>query len=51
MQLQRPFTGGGLMGLGAKDPSYDVCRHELFKTTKRFDGPHHREQHGFSLTG
>ena len=24
MQLQRPFTGGGLMALGAKDPSYEV---------------------------
>jgi uncharacterized protein len=26
-------------------------RHELFKTTKRFDGPHHRKQHGFALDG
>jgi len=24
-------------------------RHELFKTTKSFDGPHHRKQHGFSV--
>lgn len=24
-------------------------RHELFKTTKEFDGPHHRKQHGFAL--
>ncbi len=24
-------------------------RHELFKTSKAFDGPHHRKQHGFSL--
>ena len=24
-------------------------RHELFKTSKRFDGPHHRKQHGFPL--
>ena len=23
-------------------------RHELFKSTKVFDGPHHRKQHGFS---
>ena len=23
-------------------------RHELFKSTKRFDGPHHRRQHGFA---
>jgi uncharacterized protein len=22
-------------------------RHELFKSTKVFDGPHHRKQHGF----
>jgi hypothetical protein len=22
-------------------------RHELFKSTKAFDGPHHRRQHGF----
>jgi uncharacterized protein len=26
-------------------------RHELFKTTKTFDGPHHRKQHGFELQG
>jgi predicted aldo/keto reductase-like oxidoreductase len=24
-------------------------RHELFKSTKNFDGPHHRKQHGFDL--
>jgi predicted aldo/keto reductase-like oxidoreductase len=24
-------------------------RHELFKSTKSFDGPHHRKQHGFAL--
>jgi len=24
-------------------------RHELFKSTKNFDGPHHRRQHGFEL--
>lgn len=24
-------------------------RHELFKSTQRFDGPHHRKQHGFAL--
>jgi aryl-alcohol dehydrogenase-like predicted oxidoreductase len=24
-------------------------RHELFKSTKTFDGPHHRRQHGFDL--
>jgi uncharacterized protein len=25
-------------------------RHELFKSTKVFDGPHHRKQHGFDTT-
>lgn len=25
-------------------------RHELFKSTKFYDGPHHRKQHGFDLT-
>ena len=24
-------------------------RHELFKSTKSFDGPHHRKQHAFDL--
>ena len=24
-------------------------RHELFKSTKAFDGPHHRKQHGFAV--
>lgn len=24
-------------------------RHELFKTSKQFDGPHHRKQHGFAV--
>lgn len=24
-------------------------RHELFKSTTQFDGPHHREQHGFAV--
>jgi predicted aldo/keto reductase-like oxidoreductase len=26
-------------------------RHELFKSSKQFDGPHHRKQHGFAATG
>jgi predicted aldo/keto reductase-like oxidoreductase len=30
----------------AKDEATDG-RHELFKSTKVFDGPHHRKQHGF----
>jgi uncharacterized protein len=25
-------------------------RHELFKTSKEFDGPHHRKQHGFAVS-
>jgi len=24
-------------------------RHELFKSTQSFDGPHHRRQHNFAL--
>jgi hypothetical protein len=24
-------------------------RHEHFKSTKAYDGPHHRKQHGFDL--
>ena len=24
-------------------------RHELFKTSQRFDGPYHRKQHGFTV--
>jgi predicted aldo/keto reductase-like oxidoreductase len=24
-------------------------RHELFKSTKNYDGPHHRKQHGFDV--
>jgi hypothetical protein len=26
-------------------------RHELFKSSKMYDGPHHRKQHGFSTEG
>ncbi len=26
-------------------------RHELFKSAKTFDGPHHRKQHGFAVDG
>jgi predicted aldo/keto reductase-like oxidoreductase len=26
-------------------------RHELFKSSKHFDSPHHRKQHGFALEG
>jgi ketosteroid isomerase-like protein len=35
MQLQRPFTGGGLMALGEKDPSYQVCTHRFFQRGAR----------------
>ena len=35
MQLQRPFTGGGLMGLGAVDPSYEVCKMPFFQRGAR----------------
>jgi hypothetical protein len=31
-----------------KDASGDG-RHELFKTSKDFDGPYHRKQHGFQI--
>jgi predicted aldo/keto reductase-like oxidoreductase len=24
-------------------------RHEMFKSTQQFDGPHHRKQHNFAL--
>jgi ketosteroid isomerase-like protein len=30
LQIRRPFTGGGLMGQGADDPSYAVCAGALF---------------------
>jgi ketosteroid isomerase-like protein len=35
MQLQRPFTGGGLMGQGASDPSYEVCKQRFFQRGAR----------------
>ena len=35
MQLQRPFTGGGLMALGAADPSYEVCGLPFFQRGAR----------------
>ncbi len=35
MRLERPFTGGGLMALGAADPSYEVCRLPLFQRGAR----------------
>lgn len=35
MTMRRPFTGGGLMALGEKDPSYDVCRQRIFQRGAR----------------
>ncbi len=35
MQLQRPFTGGGLMALGEKDPSYAELAHRFFQRGPR----------------
>ncbi|MET0251109.1 MAG: nuclear transport factor 2 family protein [Novosphingobium sp.] len=35
LQLRRPFDGGGLLGQGAADPSYDECRQRLFQRGPR----------------
>ncbi len=35
LQIKRPFTGGGLLGLGDKDPSYEVCQQRLFQRGPR----------------
>lgn len=35
LQIRRPFTGGGLLGLGAEDPSYQVCTQRLFQRGAR----------------
>jgi len=35
MQLQRPFNGGGLMGLGEKDPSYSELLLPFFQRGAR----------------
>lgn len=34
-KLRRPFDGGGLLGMGEKDPSYEVCRQRLFQRGTR----------------
>lgn len=34
-KLRRPFDGGGLLGLGDKDPSYEVCQQRLFQRGAR----------------
>jgi aryl-alcohol dehydrogenase-like predicted oxidoreductase len=45
----KPMTTAELRAFEAKvkDEAGDG-RHELFKSTKAFDGPHHRRQHGFA---
>lgn len=35
LKLRRPFTGGGLLGLGEADPSYQVCQQRLFQRGAR----------------
>lgn len=35
MQIRRPFTGGGLLGLGEADPSYEVCQQRFFQRGAR----------------
>lgn len=35
MKIRRPFDGGGLMGLGEADPSYQVCTQRLFQRGAR----------------
>jgi ketosteroid isomerase-like protein len=34
-KLRRPFSGGGTLGQGAKDPSYAVCNSSLFQRGAR----------------
>ncbi|PEQ11059.1 hypothetical protein B2G71_18615 [Novosphingobium sp. PC22D] len=35
LKIRRPFDGGGLLGLGADDPSYTVCEQALFRRGAR----------------
>jgi ketosteroid isomerase-like protein len=35
MTVRKPFTGGGLMALGEKDPSYEVCTQPMFRRGAR----------------
>ncbi|MBM3795337.1 MAG: aldo/keto reductase [Acidobacteria bacterium] len=46
----KPMTAAEMNALRdrVKEPGLDG-RHELFKSTQTFDGPHHRKQHGFAL--
>jgi len=46
----KPMTKSEMDALRAKvKDSAGDGRHELFKSTKNFDGPHHRRQHGFDV--
>ncbi len=47
----KPMTADEKTALLARaKPEATDGRHELFKSTKFFDSPHHRKQHGFDLT-
>lgn len=35
LKIRRPFDGGGLLGLGDADPSYQVCPQPLFRRGAR----------------
>jgi len=35
VKFRRPFDGGGLLGQGDKDPSYQECKHRLFQRGAR----------------
>jgi ketosteroid isomerase-like protein len=35
LKIRRPFDGGGLLGLGEADPSYQVCGQRLFQRGPR----------------
>lgn len=37
LKIRRPFSGGGLMGQGAGDPSYQLCAQSLFRRGARED--------------
>ena len=45
-----PMSTDQRLALAARlAPEAGDGRHELFKSTKHFDGPHHRKQHGFAV--
>lgn len=45
----QPMSKSEMAALRAKvAPAAGDGRHELFKSTQQFDGPHHRRQHGFT---